>query len=239
MIPFGMVSPPAAAAPTPLSVVNAASLSTGPVAPGEVVTIFGSAMGPQTGVAALIDPGSLLANQVAGAEVRFDGVPAPLFYAQANQINAQVPYTVAGNATTNIEVLYQGVSVNTTTATVASSAPGVFSIAINQDGTYNSANNPASSGAYLTIYATGEGLTDGPNISGEPAAAPYPQPNLPVTATLGGVPAQIVWAGSAPGLVGLLQVNLLIPGPYLPSGAAPLQLTVGTVSSPLMTVFVQ
>ena len=239
MISSGVVSPPVVAAPTPLSVVNAASLSTGPVAPGEVVTIFGSAMGPQTGVAALIDPDSLLANQVAGAEVRFDGVPAPLFYAQANQINAQVPYTVAGNATTSIEVFYQGVSVNTTTATVASSAPGVFATAINQDGTYNSANNPASSGAYLTIYATGEGLTNGPNISGEPAAAPYPQPVLPVTATVGGVLAQIVWAGSAPGLVGLLQVNLLIPGPYLPSGAAPLQLTVGTMGSPMMTIFVQ
>ncbi len=60
-----------------------------------------------------------------------------------------------------------------------------------------------------------------------------------MTATLSGVPAQIVWAGSAPGLVGLLQVNLLVPGPYLPSGAAPLLLTVGTAVSPAMTVWVQ
>ena len=239
MVPTGVVAPPLVIPPTPLSVVNAASLVNGPVAPGEVVTIYGSGMGPQTGVGALIDPTGLLANQLAGAEVRFDGVPAPLFYAQANQINAQVPYTVAGNAITNIEVLYQGVAVNTTSVAIASSAPGVFPSAIDQDGSYNSTGNPAASGTYLTIYATGEGLTDGANISGAAAAAPYPQPRLPVTATLSGVTAQIVWAGSAPGLVGLLQVNLLVPGPDLPSGAAPLQLTVGTATSPIMTIWVQ
>jgi uncharacterized protein (TIGR03437 family) len=239
MVPIGVVAPPVVLAPTPLSVTNAASLSTGPVAPGEVVTIFGSGMGPQTGVGAVIDSTGLLANQLAGAEVLFDGVPAPLFYVQANQINAQVPYTVAGNAATNVEVRYQGLSVNTTSVAVAPSAPGVFPSAINQDGTYNSTGNPASSGTYLTVYATGEGLTDGANISGQPAAAPYPQPELPVTATVSGVTAQIVWAGSAPGQVGLLQVNLLVPGPYLPSGAAPLQLTVGAASAPIMTVWVQ
>jgi uncharacterized protein (TIGR03437 family) len=239
MVPTGVVAPPVVTAPTPLTLVNAASLAAGPVAPGEVVIIFGSGMGPQTGAGALIDPAGLLANQLVGAEVLFDGVPAPLFYAQANQINAQVPYTVAGNAATNIEVVYQGVSVNTTSVAVASSAPGVFPSAINQDGTYNSTGNPASSGTYLTVYATGEGLTNGTNISGQPAAAPYPQPDLPVTATLSGVTAQIVWAGSAPGLVGLLQVNLLVPGPDLPSGAVPLQLTVGTAMSPIMTIWVQ
>jgi uncharacterized protein (TIGR03437 family) len=117
--------------------------------------------------------------------------------------------------------------------------PGVFSTAVNQDGTVNSTANPASAGSYLTIYATGEGLTDGANISGQAATAPYPQPQLPVSATVSGISAQIVWAGSAPGLVGLLQVNLIVPGPYLPSGAAPLQLMVGTAVSPLTTIWVQ
>jgi uncharacterized protein (TIGR03437 family) len=171
--------------------------------------------------------------------VRFDGVPAPLFYAQAGQINVQVPYTVQGEAATVIEVLYQGVSVNTTSVAVTASAPGIFSTAINHDGSYNSAPNPAASGMYLTIYATGEGLTNGPNVAGQPAAAPYPQPDLPVTVTLDGVPAQVLWAGSAPGLVGLLQVNLVVPGPYFPSGEAPLQLTVGAAASPVIAIWVQ
>jgi uncharacterized protein (TIGR03437 family) len=136
-------------------------------------------------------------------------------------------------------VLYQGVMVNQVSVAVATSAPGVFAPAINYDGTYNSPSNPASSGQYLTIFATGEGLTDGPNISGQPAAAPYPEPDLPVTVAVSGVMAQVLWAGSAPGQVGLLQVNLLVPGPDLPSGPATLQLTVGTAVSPAMTVWVQ
>jgi uncharacterized protein (TIGR03437 family) len=239
LVPTGLVAIPVIIAPTPLTVVNAASLVSGAVAPGEVVTIYGSGMGPQTGVGALIDPTGLLANQLVGTEILFDGVPAPLFYVQANQINAQVPYTVEGNATTNIQVLYQGALVSAASVAVASSAPGVFPTAINQNGSYNSTGNPAFSGTYLTIYSTGEGLTNGANISGQPAAAPFPRPGLPVSATIAGVAAQIVWAGSAPGLVGLLQVNLLVPGPDLPSGAATLQLTVGTAMSPIMTVWVQ
>lgn len=240
LVPTGVVATaPVVTLPTPLSVVNAASLSAGPVAPGEVVTIFGAGLGPQAGVGALIDPTGLLANELAGAEVRFDGVPAPLFYAQSNQINVQVPYTVAGNAITNIEALYLGVPVNSTSVAVAPTSPGVFSTAVNQDGSYNSVTNPAPTGTFLTIYATGEGLTNGPDISGLPAAAPYPQPNLPVTVTVSGVTAQIAWAGSTPGLVGLLQVNLRVPGGYVPSGAVPLELTVGTAVSPDITIWVK
>jgi uncharacterized protein (TIGR03437 family) len=196
-------------------------------------------MGPQTGVAALLDPSNLLPTQLAGVQVLFDGVPAPLFYAQADQIDAQVPYSVSGGISTNIEVIYQDVAINTASVAVAPSAPGVFPTAVNQDGSLNSAANPAFAGSYLTIFATGSGLTNGANISGQAAGAPYAQTQLPVSATVSGIPAQIVWAGSAPGLVGLLQVNLLVPGPYFPSGAAPLQLTVGAAASPLTTIWVQ
>jgi uncharacterized protein (TIGR03437 family) len=219
--------------------MNAASLIAGPVAPGEVVIVLGAGMGPDSGVSALIDPNTMLATQLAGAQVLFDGVPAPLFYAQSNQINAQVPYTVSGQANSNIQVLYQGLPVNTTSVAVVSTAPGVFPTVIHQDGTYDSPSNPTASGSYLTVYATGTGLTDGANLTGQPAAAPYPRSSLPVTAAVGGVPAQIVWAGSAPGLVGLLQVDLIVPGPYLPTGAAALQLTIGAVAAPAITIWVQ
>lgn len=240
LIPAGVVTPPAVLPPTPLSVANAASLSSGPVSPGEVVTIFGSGIGPQSGVAALIDPATLLPTQLAGAQVLFDGVAAPLFYAQANQINAQAPYTISGQTSTNIEVIYQDGTVDSTSVAVAPSAPGVFSTMVNQDGTINAAANPAAAGSYLTIYATGQGISNGANTSGQAAgAAPYAQPQLPVSVTVSGISAQIAWAGSAPGLVGLLQVNLIVPGPYLPSGAAPLQLTVGTAASPLTSIWVQ
>jgi uncharacterized protein (TIGR03437 family) len=239
LVPLAVTAPPSTALPVPLAVMNAASLSTGPVAPGEAISIFGSGLGPQTGVTALLNPNSLLSTQLAGSQVFFDAVAAPLFFAQSGQINAQVPYTVAGNATTNVTVVYQGVTVNSAALAVAASAPGVFSTTLNQDGSSNSISNPAPAGSYLTVFATGEGLTNGANLAGQPAAAPCPRPNLPVNATVAGIAAQIVWYGSAPGLVGILQVNLAIPGPYLPSGPALLQLTIGTATAPVMTVWIQ
>jgi uncharacterized protein (TIGR03437 family) len=166
-------------------------------------------------------------------------VAAPLFYAQAGQINVQTPYSLPVNGTTDIQVLYQGAVVNTAAVAVSAAAPGVFTTTVNQDGTLNSSTNPAPGGAYLTIFATGEGLTDGLNAAGQAAAAPYPQPELPVTVTIGGIAAEVVWAGSAPGLVGLLQVNLQVPGPYLPAGAIALQLSVGTVAAPVITIWVR
>ena len=100
--PAGLVALP------PLSAVSAASLLPGPVAPGEIIVIFGAGLGPESGVAGALDSSGVLANLLSGAEVRFDGVPAPLFYAQFGQINVQVPYTVAGNTTTHVQALYQG-----------------------------------------------------------------------------------------------------------------------------------
>src|ERR1035441_957801 len=82
--------------------------------------------------------------------------------------------------TTLFRSIYQDVPINTVSVAVAPSAPGVFSTAVNQDGTVNSTANPASAGSYLTIYATGEGLTNGANISGQAAGAPYPQPQLQI-----------------------------------------------------------
>ena len=237
LVPTGMVAVETAAPPAALTVVNAASLAPGALAPGEVVTIFGTSMGPQTGVSA--NPTGPLGTQLAGVQVLFDSTPAPIFYAQAGQINAQVPFTVTGQATTNIQVMFQGIAVNTVSSVVVPAAPGVFPTAINQDGSFNSASHPAAAGSYVTIFATGSGVSQGGDVPGQPAAAPYASPALPVSVTVAGIAAQVAWAGSAPGLVGLLQVNLVVPGPYLPPGATPLQVTVGTTAAPLITVWVQ
>jgi uncharacterized protein (TIGR03437 family) len=239
LTPVPATATPAAAPPAPLAVMNAASLSTGPVAPGEAVTVFGEGLGPAAGVSAITDTASQLAGSLADTQVFFDGVAAPIFYAQANQINAQAPYTLAGKTSVNVQVNYRNAAVNSTVLSVAAAAPGVFPTAINQDGSYNSMGNPALSGSYLTIYATGEGLTDGANLTGWPAAAPYAHPLQPVRVTVSGVAAEIAWAGCAPGLVGILQINWILPGPYLPSGGAPLELWVGSFAAPLVTVWVQ
>ena len=102
------------------------------------------------------------ATNLGGVEVDFDAVAAPLLYVQASQINAQVPYTVAGGAITQIAVQYQGQVVGSALETVAQAAPGLFPVAINQDGSINSSVSPAPAGSVVTLFGTGEGLTNGP-----------------------------------------------------------------------------
>jgi uncharacterized protein (TIGR03437 family) len=212
-------------------VVNAASLQAGPVSPGEIVTIFGAGIGSGSAAAAAFDSSGLLPTQLAGAEVRFDGVPAPLFYAQSGQINAQVPYSVGGGST-HLQVFDRGNPVNAADLAVAPAAPALFP-------SLNTQDNPASRGRVVVFYATGEGLTNGPNVSGSAALAPYPQPLLPVTLTVAGIAAQLLYAGSAPGTAGVLQVNAVIPGGFVQPGPAVVQLSVGSAASPPLTIWLQ
>jgi uncharacterized protein (TIGR03437 family) len=224
---------------TPLTAVSAASLLPGPVAPGEIIVIFGADLGPESGVAGALDSSGVLANLLSGAEVRFDGVPAPLFYAQFGQLNVQVPYTVAGNAVTHVEALYQGIPSGSLDLAVVSAAPAVFPVVVNLDGSPNSATAPTALGSILTFYATGEGITDGPNVSGQAAVAPYPSPVLPVTLTVAGFPAQILYVGSAPGAVGLLQVNARVPAAFIPTGPVVAELAVGSAVAPGLTIWLK
>jgi uncharacterized protein (TIGR03437 family) len=233
------VAPPPVTAPPPLAAANAASLRQGPVAPGEIVAIFGQGIGPETAASGSLDSAGLLANLVGGTEVRFDGVPAPLFYAQAAQINLQVPYTVAGSAVTHVEVLYQGRSAGTLTLAVVSANPALFPSLFNQDGTLNSESNPASRGTIVTLFATGEGLGDGANVSGLPAQAPFARPRLPVSLAIGSIASDLLYAGSAPGLIGLMQINTRVPGGFLPAGPAAVELTVGNFTATAVKVFVK
>jgi uncharacterized protein (TIGR03437 family) len=235
----GPAPPAALVIPPPLSAVSAASLSPGPVAPGELIVIYGAGLGPESGVAGALDSSGLMANLLSGAEVRFDGVPAPVFYAQYGQINVQVPYTVAGNTVTQVQALYQGNPVGSLTLAVVPAAPALFPVVVNLDGSPNSAIDPTALGSILTFYATGEGLTNGPNVSGQAAVAPYPSPLLPVTLTVAGFPAQILYAGSAPGAVGLLQVNALLPAGFIPTGPVAAELTVGTAVAPDITIWLK
>jgi uncharacterized protein (TIGR03437 family) len=235
----GIAAPSPLVVPPPLSAVSAASLSPGPVAPGEIIVIFGAGLGPESGVAGVLDSSGVLANLLSGAEVRFDGVPAPVFYAQFGQINVQVPYTVAGNAVTHVQAFYQGISAGSLDLVVVAAAPALFPVVVNQDSSPNSALNPTALGSILTFYATGEGLTNGPNLSGQAAVVPYPSPVLPVTLTVAGFPAQILYAGSAPGAVGLLQVNARVPAGFIPTGPVAAELTVGTAVAPDLTIWLK
>ncbi len=236
---------------TAAGVVNGATFQSGPVAPGEIVSLFGSAIGPPAAAGLTLTNPRLVANSLQGVQVYFDGVPAPLLYASAGQVNVVVPYSVARKSTTQVQLEYLGVLSNPVTLQVAATAPGVFSITgsgqgpgaiLNaRDGTVNSVLNPAARGDWVSIFATGAGVTTPASIDGFVATAPLPVPIANVSVTIGGLPCQLNFEGAAPGLVsGVLQINAQVPAGLVPGPAVPIQIQIGSASSlPVVTLAVQ
>lgn len=227
--------------PTALSifaVTHGASGLGGPIAPGEIITLYGAGIGPNSLVKATPSQG-VIGTSLANVQVTIGGVAAPVLYASTAQVGAVVPYAVNGT-TVAIQVQVGSQTTAGLPAAVAPSAPGIFSAngsgtgqaaSLNADGSVNSAQNPAAAGSVIVLYATGEGVTGNP-VDGQLATNPLPVPLLPVSVTIGGIPANVVYAGGAPGQVaGLMQVNVQIPG-GLPAGDALVVLTVGTASTP-------
>lgn len=229
--------------------VNGASFQGGPVSPGELLAIFGLGIGPATGVGLQLTSAGLVSTSVGSVQVLFDGVPAPLTFVRADQVNVVVPYAVAGKQQTQVTLQFQGRSSNTITLPVAATSAGVFALnasgsgqgaILNQDQTVNGTANPADKGSIIAIFANGAGQTDPPGVDGKPATPPLPKPLAKVTATIGGINADILYAGAAPTLVaGVLQVNVRIPS-GVPSGNVPVVIMVGnTTSQPTITVAVK
>jgi len=239
VITAGSGAPPSSSA---AGVVNAASEAGGSVAPGEIVAIYGSGVGPATLASFQISQASFFQPFIAGTTVTFDGIPAPLVFASSGLVAAIVPYSVAGQSTTQMVVTCQGQASSPVTLQVAPSAPGLFSAngsgtgngaIVNQDGTINSPSNPAPRGSVILLYGTGEGQTTPAGVDGRIALSVYPKPALPVKVSLGGtdVTSNILYVGAAPTLVaGVFQMNLTIPA-NAPTGAVPVVVTVGTASS--------
>ena len=223
------------------AIQNAGSNSSGPIAPGEIVVLYGTRLGPAQITVATIGSDGIYGTQLAGTSVAINGIPAPMIYTSATQVSAIVPYGITGT-TAQIAVGYQGQASAAFSVPIASSAPGMFTssstgtgqaAAINQDGvTINGAANPARAGDVISLYATGEGQTTPFGVDGTPATVPLPRPNLPVSATIGGQPAPVQYAGGAPGEVaGLMQVNVQIPVGTQTGNAVPVVLSVGNVPS--------
>jgi uncharacterized protein (TIGR03437 family) len=236
--------------PTIAGVINAASGAVGTVAPGMAISIFGAGLGPQTGVGFAAPPeGGTVATTLAGTRVLFDGNPAPLLFTLNGQVNALVPFEVANQPNTVLQVVYNGVTSASMTLPVVAAVPGLFThdgtgkgqgAILNQDYSDNGASNPAAAGSAIMLFGTGGGLTNPPSTDGtlNPVSSTG-QLTQTVKATIGGQPATVLYAGPAPGLVsGIFQINLTIPA-GTPSGNAPVGVTVGTASSQTVTVAVQ
>jgi len=231
----------------PNGVLNAGSLLPGPVAPGELITLIGSGIGP---VSPQQPTGSPSTTILAGTSVLFDGTAAPLLYAAPNQINVIVPYSVAGNASTQVTVIAQGHMIAGVTLPTAATAPAILTLGstgagpgaiLNQDSRVNTPSNPASKGSVIAIFGIGGGQTNPPSEDGQVTGAVLPTPLLPVSVRIGGLDANVIYAGAAPELIsGVLQVNVVVPE-GVPSGpSVPVLIMVGTViSQPGVTVAIQ
>jgi uncharacterized protein (TIGR03437 family) len=202
--------------------VNAASLIAGPVAPGEIVSLYGNGMGPEQFLVAQPGADGRLPLELDGTRVLFDGEPGPIVHIQSNQISAVAPLSVAGNTSLLVEVERGGLTSAAVSWLAAEAHPGVFTTTYdglgpavyNEDWTLNSGRNPARPGGVISVFLTGGGMT-GPPV--DPAAfaaldAPLARLKLPVTASFDGIAATVEYAGTAPGKQhGVIQVNVRIP----------------------------
>jgi uncharacterized protein (TIGR03437 family) len=222
------------------AVSNAASYGTA-IAPGQMVDVWGTGMGPATFANLALDSNGMVSTSLAGVRILFDGIPAPLVYVSATQCAAVVPYFGAYNATTHVQVEYQGVRSAPLVVPVNATAPGLFTMnysgsgpgaILNQDNTVNSAANPASRGSVVILWATGEGVTDPPGVDGRLAVDVLPAPVAAVTVDIGGLPATVQYAGAAPGMMpGVLQVNAQMSPNVEAGNSVPVHVTVGGVAS--------
>jgi amidase len=238
---------PVSAAISPGQVMNLASGASGAVAPGEMVAISGSGLGPGAYTSLSLKPNRNIDTIAGNTRVLFDGVPAPILSAQSTQIAAIVPYSVAGKTSTRMRVEYAGQTSAGVTIPVTDAAPGIFTAQAlgigapriqNSDGSLNSATKPASKGSYITFYVTGDGIQNSLAFDGRLAAAPFQKPILPVVVTVNNVSATVLYAGATPGYAGVMQVNVQLDA-NVASGALPLAIQVGTQSSQTVNLYVQ
>lgn len=203
-------------------------------APGMILSVFGSQLASSTNLANSLP----LPTTLGGASATVNGIPAPFYYASPTQLNIQIPYTT-GSGPAVLGVKNSG-QVASWLFPVTASAPGIFT-----DPDHPSALVPNASGKpgdTLLAFITGEGQVSPPLVTGETpfSGTPIellPAPLQPLSVTVGGVTAQIAFAGIPPGLAGVTQINFIIPN-NVPAGVQPVVVTVGGVASPAASITV-
>jgi uncharacterized protein (TIGR03437 family) len=219
----------AAATLSTAAILNAATLLPGPISPGEIVTLLG-------------------VNGSGGPSLTVGGVPASLLYAGPGQINAVVPFGLDVASQAAIRLQIGGLTLSATSP-VSATSPGIFAAngsgfgpgaILNEDSSINSPDNPAKAGSIVVLYGTGFGVLQSPLLDGQPIPAANSTVN-PVTATVAGFPAEVLYAGAAPQLIaGAIQVNLRLPSGVVHDLYVPVTVSAGgSKSSSTVTLAVQ
>jgi uncharacterized protein (TIGR03437 family) len=241
--------------PTIFGVFSAASYASATISPGELVTMFGSNIGPAIPALMSVVAGYAATN-LSNVTVTIDGQNAPLLYVSAGQVTVQVPYEVSIGAGKAVVITNGTNPPATTTVTTAATAPGIFTAdgsgvgeaaaidtgATSGQVTLNSATSPAKIGDTVSLYVTGEGNYNLVPLSGTtntgyiiPATlSPLPQMSPLPTVKIGGIDASagISYAGVVPGsIIGVLQINVVVPLGSSTGVTVPVAVTIGGVNA--------
>jgi uncharacterized protein (TIGR03437 family) len=225
------------AAGTPMAVnavASAANGATSSIAPGEIVTVSGTGIGPTSLTTFQVGANNRLATQLAGASVLFNGTPAPLIYVSDQRSAVIVPFGITG-PTAQVVAEYNSNVSAAFTVPVTSTMPGLFAVNSagngqgviqNADGSYNSAANPADAGTNIVLFATGLGaLIPAPPDGSFIPAAGAPVLQFPVAVAIGGQLAQVIRQGpSRQQIAGLYEIECIIPA-GTPAGSAAVVIT--------------
>jgi adhesin/invasin len=233
VVPVTLALGPAIQPPVILTVTNSGSFHPGG-APGALMTIFGRALSD-----AVYQASSLPLPQTLGpTSVTVNGVRVPLYYASPTQVNIQMP---SGQPVGAAQIAVNNTSLNASSqnypVVLTAVHAGLFitpdgrAAALNQDLSLHAAARPQPAGAIIVLYLTGQGPTTPavPDGTGAPAS-PLSLVDGQVSAQIGDKPAEVVFAGLAPGFVGDTQVNVRIPQGVDP-GDRPVFITINGVPS--------
>jgi uncharacterized protein (TIGR03437 family) len=200
-------------------VLNSANFDNG-FAPGSVAAVFGEQFSNQPAGSGTTVP---LVTELNGVRVLVNDEPAPLYFTSYNQVNFQIPYSAAvGDAVVRVE--REGQAGNPLSIEIEARAPRIIQVGdsgviVRPNGSLAMrGGSPARPGEALTIYAVGLGATSPAATTGagspaqEPLARVTPAPLVVMgNAFTGATYITPLYAGLTPGLVGLYQVNFIVP----------------------------
>jgi uncharacterized protein (TIGR03437 family) len=241
-------------APQLSGVVSGASFAAGvPLAPGAIVSVFGSQLADASGGAS----GLPLASTLQGATVVIAGEPAPIFYASTGQINAAIPFDVTANTSQQVLVTRDTTISVPVAVDVAPAEPAVFLAPVanapNQGSIFAvrttagiqstflaEPSSPATAGDTLVIYCDGLGAVDqsiapGAAAPASPAAKTTDQPQV----TIGNINSSVAFSGLTPGLVGVYQINAVVPAGITAGDQVPVVVNISGQVSPAVTIAVK
>jgi uncharacterized protein (TIGR03437 family) len=221
------------------------------VAPGSYVSIFGNNLSNVTDenysglhLPLAMDQVTVSFDAAASGSLPAISVPGHLVYVSPTQLNIQVPWELQGYSSAQMKVtLYEYGFGNVVTVPIANYAPAMFGTTVaaaeKLDGSIVSASNPAVRGNYIQLFCNALGPVSNQPASGDSAVAtPLSQTPAQATVTIGGVNANVIFTGLAPGFPGLYQVNVQVPS-NISAGSQQITVAIGGVTSPALTLPVQ